>query len=341
MNFQFNIVYVPGTVRLLVPFVFGLLEWSGCSFRLVANGCSPEEVGLLQRLCSRNLRLDFLALPFEKTVEHGQALSHLQSLEQSDHFCFMDSDILATGDFMNQFIPHLDRHTGVFSCSSICYRDAEKVLLASSRRVFGRYHTTEQGVCLGSTYFAIYDNLTLTRVIKSEGIDFNRYRWVDIRPCHQASLAKIGLDRQWYDTGKLLNLLLLIQGKSLVFVETPALLHIGGMSVPNMPRRRPHRRSITKRLMRSVQRLSRKLNPGLKTKASLQAEHSVEQRRRRRRTAISRYFGHLLQSLSEERPTPVRPTLGDAEIEERVDSITIHLAELCRRNREEITRLNI
>jgi hypothetical protein len=336
---QFNIIYVPGTVKLLTLFVFSLLEWSDCSFRLVSNGCLPEEIDLLRRLCSTTRRLEYLALPFEKVVEHGQALSYLQSLEHSDHFCFIDSDILATGDFLDQFVPLLEQYAGVFSCSSICFRDQEKILLESSLQIFGRHHVTEQGMCLGSTYFAIYNNPTLAQVIQSTRIGFARYRWSDIPPHHQASLTAIGLERKSYDTGKLLNLVLLIRGERTIFLETPALQHIGGMSVTNIPSCKLHSVLIASAFRRLVRRLVGKLNPASGTVASPRAENLSEGERRRRRATITHYFRHLIKALLEKQAIPAKPTLDDAEIEVKVGWITTHIIELYQRNEKTIDRL--
>ena len=43
--------------------IWSMLEHSNCHFRLVGNGCSPEEMALLRRLSEQSPRLAFLALP--------------------------------------------------------------------------------------------------------------------------------------------------------------------------------------------------------------------------------------------------------------------------------------
>ena len=57
---QFNIIYTPYTARYLSMFVPSLLEWMDCRFRIVANGCLPDEVEALRALCETSERLEFL-----------------------------------------------------------------------------------------------------------------------------------------------------------------------------------------------------------------------------------------------------------------------------------------
>lgn len=228
---KFNIVYTPTTVKYLQLFIFSLLKWLKCSFRLVANGCSVEEMRVLQTLCHNNSRLDFLTIPSKKMVKHGPVLSYLQTLEQSDTFCFMDSDILAVGDFLSEQIPCVGKYAGVFSGSPVFRKIDEQTLTEIDPKITGRFNQTATGICLGSTHLAIYDNQVLTQMIQSTGIDFDRYDYADVPTQYQGWLAERGLKKARYDTGKLLNLLLLAQGEQLVFIESPCLLHIGGISM--------------------------------------------------------------------------------------------------------------
>jgi GT2 family glycosyltransferase len=154
MDLTFNIIYTRGTVRYLRLLVFSLLKWSESSFRLVANACSPEEVRLLQELCYKNSRLEFLALPSERGMQHSEVLSYLQALERLDHFCFMDSDIIATGDFVNEMLPYLDNHAAVFSAPPLWCTEEEQILPDTFPVMGGRFNRTSSGLCIGSTHFA-------------------------------------------------------------------------------------------------------------------------------------------------------------------------------------------
>ena len=140
MELNFNIVYTVGTVRYLRLLVFSLLKWSEASFRLVANGCSPEEAHMLEELCRSSSQLEFLALPSTTLLPHSDVLSHLQSMEQSQYFCFMDSDILATGDFVSEMAPYLGQYSAVFSATPIWCTEEEQVLPDILPRMPGHFN---------------------------------------------------------------------------------------------------------------------------------------------------------------------------------------------------------
>jgi len=231
MQLTFNIVYIPGSVRYLRLFALSLLNSADCSFRLISNGCGPDEARLLRDFCGCSPRMEFLALPYGGMVSHGRALSCLQSQERSAYFCFMDSDILATGQFLNEFVPCVDQYAGVFSCPPVWCTAEDQVLSPTFQRMAGRYNWTESGVCLGSSYFAIYDNRVLTSLFRSTGIDFRRYLWDELSLAQCSELAGMGLKMDLYDTGKVVNLLLLCRGHELVFKESPTLKHVGGISL--------------------------------------------------------------------------------------------------------------
>ena len=334
--FSFNIIYTPGTVKYLYPFVSSLLKWSDCSFRLVSNRCRPDEIELLRRLCHQHSRLELMALPFDRVIQHGQALSYLQSLETSEYFCFLDSDILATDYFLPTFASYLDQYAGLFSCSSSWCKAEEQILPASFQRMAGRHNRTDQSVCLGSTYFCIYNNYLLTQIMQSTDINFNPYLWSEIPVQYQDELIKIGLDKAYYDTGKLLNLLLLQQGRLLAFRETTSLQHIGGLSLVSdqvMPQ------SIFGRISNLIRSQGRELK---RTAAKLTANYfsrqtgmyftDAEEKARRtllgRKFVVSSYFTHLLRALSENQPLPKLLTIDDSEIEEKVELVTMAILNL-------------
>ena len=115
MGFEFNIIFTPGTVKYLSLFLWSLLKWSDCSFRLVSNGCLPPERRYLKKLSRQNPRLEFWAIPTQNSKPHGLALNYLHAMTHSKHFCFMDSDIFATGDFIGPLARHQDQYAGIFS----------------------------------------------------------------------------------------------------------------------------------------------------------------------------------------------------------------------------------
>ncbi len=308
MNLTFHIIYTPGTVKYLSLLVFSLLKWSDCSFRLVANGCTSGEVRLLQALCHNSNRLELLVLPSKTMIKHGEALSYLQSLNHSEYFCFMDSDILSNGDFLHEFGLYLNRYAGIFSGDSVWCKHEEQVLPESFPKMAGRYNRTSRGECLGSSYFAIYDNRVLTQVIRSTGANFRKYQWQELPNQYQTQLAKMNLKKEKYDTGKILNLLLLSTDAPLIFKNNPSLQHIGCMSssftLNNSDFWKPSR-NLKELLARIPEEQSRQL-------MLLQ----------KRKSLTSHYFNQFFQSLFEKQPLPTIPEIADPEIEERITSLT-------------------
>lgn len=345
MDLEFNIVYTTGTVRYLRLLVFSLLKWSDCSFRLVANACSPEEVRLLQELCRKSTRLEFLALPSRTIMLHSEVLSYLQPLERADYFCFMDSDILASGDFVSEMSPYLDQHAGVFSATPIWCTEEEQILPQTFPRMPGHFNRTSSGICIGSTYFAMYDNRVLSQLIESTGIGFSRYRWEEIPPPCQSQVIRAGLKKTRYDTGKLLNALLVAQGKRLMYVDSQMLRHIGGVSAREaLQRGLRHERSPRSKAWGAVakgKRLLRRLTgmEAARTEKTplTEAERAEFFRRRQKRWPTANYFSELFRSLFENQPLPTIPDIGDAEIERRIEAVGADIAALYEEFGEQLT----
>ena len=111
MKLKFNIIYSPGDVLYSRLFLLSLLKWSEGSFRVVNNGCTGIEKDMLKQLCDNHARLEYYDLSSDNIILHGAALSHLHAIEESDYFCFMDPDIFAVGNFMEEFIPHIDQYS--------------------------------------------------------------------------------------------------------------------------------------------------------------------------------------------------------------------------------------
>jgi hypothetical protein len=336
MEIQFNIIYTTGTVKHLRLFVFSLLKWSDSAFRLVANACSPQEMRLLRELCQKSPRLEFLALPYKRPSPHDKTLSYLQSIERSDYFCFMDSDMLATGDFMGEMSPYLRGHAGVFSGSPIWCTKEEQVLPATLPRVRGQFSRTADGVCLGSSYFAIYDNRVLTQFIQSTGIDFRRYWWREVAPQHQGLLAGLGLKKDRFDTGKLLNVLLPAEDKPIVFVDSQFLQHIGSVSIRGALKASSHPVNLLKstrwgpavKLRQWIKRLRGGRASAGADGVTLDAERAEIHKMRGRMMATAVYFDQLFDSLFENKPLPPVPHVDDPAVEERVGSVTAHIVSL-------------
>jgi len=239
----------------------------------------------------------------------------------------MDSDVLATGEFLHELAPELSLHSGVFSGSPIWCSDEEQILPERFQRMAGRYNKSATGVCLGSTYVAMYDNRVLRSLVQSTGIDFRRYRWEGISEEYQNRIADLGLKKDRYDTGKVLNLLLLAQGRGIIFKDVSSLHHIGGIdtgiaregdlfevradSVQNAPHSLPHRMRRRVIGLLQFQRLSRE-----------RTERKALRTKSEKKHVTCRYFRQLLDALCEGRPCPSLPALGDPDIEDRIRFVT-------------------
>lgn len=325
MSLTCNIIYTPGTVRYLTFFVYSLLHWSDCSFRLVANGCSQEEAHELQRFCRQSTRLAFYRLPTSKIMPHGLALNHLHDLSQEEKFCFMDSDIYASAEFMNQFLSVCQQDTGVFSCSPIWCKAEEQVLSSRNPIMAGEFNRTAHGLCLGNTYFALYNHQRLTRFRQQMGIGFERLLWREIATIHQQHLRKLNLQKEFYDTGKLLNIFLQQQGDSLCVLESNAVHHLGGVSIVPIQRQQAAERMASGATHHFLQNLIQG------TKHRLRRLWQPEYYRfgfSQRRGLYKVYFHDLLVALRENGPLPEMPRTGEPEMEERIGTATQQMRSL-------------
>lgn len=338
-----NTIYTPGSVQYLYMFVLSWLKWSNCLFRLVVNGCTLEEVRILQEFCTKDSRLDLLILSSTKVMSHGEILNSLQALEQSEYFCFMDPDILVTGEFLQNVVPALGRYAGVFLGAPLWNDNGDQILPENEQNIWGRYNRTPENVCLGSTYFAIYNNTALSKMICSTGLSFDKYVWEDIPECCQRQIAQMGLQRKFYDTGKVLNLLLQAQGELLTFKEMPYLQHIGGI---NQYLLRKIRRPMSRRLKKDLRQLPEaqaaplltKLDnvQDLKTLGMMLTDEEwevflpvfVPLEVQKLRLSIARYIIRLLHALVEYQPLPAPPKADVPEFKEKIQDITSNIVRL-------------
>lgn len=311
MSFCFHIVYTPGSVRPLLFLVHSLLQWSDCTFRLVANGCTRQEAQLLVDFCQHNPRLHFLRLPSARMMGHGPALNYLQAHNDGDYFCFMDSDIYAAGNFMPEFEPYLQDGSPValFSGAPLEQPAEGWVMPDGYPLLDGRFNRTKSGLCLGSTYFAIYNNQRVSALRRAIGIGFEGYHWEKIPVALQKQLTENGLVYPRYDTARVFNLFLHLQGATFLYQPSATLRHLGGVS-----------------RLTNVQTLSWVRQLKIYAKQWLKGERlrlSDQQF-----TPIELYFAEFFPALHHQRPLPALPVLEDATLLERVQRTTAELRQL-------------
>ncbi|MFC1791161.1 hypothetical protein ACFL0I_01685 [Gemmatimonadota bacterium] len=227
----FNLVYVGGAVRYLLPFVHTLVKHEpDCRFRLIANGCSQEEERRIESVCQQHGTLSFLSLDSPQVQGHGAVLAQLQKMEQSPYLAVMDSDIFAVGPFVERAISALEGRDALFSCRSIKTLPQEAIMPEGYRLMYGPYMESTHPRFLGGTYFAIYRNKPLSEFLRTAGIDFRNYWWEEVPVHHQATLKEMQLDVLFYDTGKLLNILMQHQGYDMGYEPLENLVHLGAGS---------------------------------------------------------------------------------------------------------------
>lgn len=292
-DLTFHIIFTPGTVKYLRLFTLSLLKWLDCSFRLVPNGCSQEETEMLRRFVERHARLELLALPWKEIQKHSKVLIYLQQQEQSEFFGFLDSDIFATGNFLQEASEAL-QHADAFFSGLPFWQDAEEYSWKRNMTEISGHHTrTQEGRVLGATYCAIYRNALLADLATSTNIALRAYRWKKIAPAYRARLRKVGLKTRFYDTAKLSNIFLQEQGAKLCYQDLPSLHHIGGFSANTASTR--HRKLSRNRVLKDIKRPLSNMRDWLFHREYLrQWDADME-----RIALYKQHFSHLLVNLIE------------------------------------------
>jgi len=295
-------------------------------YRIISNGCSRKEEKWLETFCEINFRLEYYKLPGHEMVEHSQVITHLLTLEQGEYFCFMDPDIIASGDFMEPFYPLLSQYSGVFSGTAIWLNKEGQVLPKSEKVMGGRFNITEDGFCLGSTFFAIYHYQTINQYLKRSPITFDKYNsWGKIPSECQFRLGKNQLRMKRYDTGKILNILMQLDGEKFVFYDSPHLYHIGGLSSLLVG---PLSKVRHRGLVRGLNKISSRkyLNKLIKGQTSTETKYI-------RRDAAD-YFTHLLEALFEGKKLPKIFRVRDKKISRDIQTASELIITLYNENKE-------
>lgn len=303
VDLTFNIIYTTMTVHHLLPFVSTFLEYTNCKFRLVDNGCTSEEHQILEAFCRQSDRLSFYSFNSANVIPHGQALSQLQEMETSDYFAFMDSDIFATGIFLESHLQSLQEHIAICSCLPIWHSQNEVEMRENFTIMGGCFLKTHNHHFLGVSYYAIYRNHQLTEAIRATGISFSSYHWPQIPNPHQQTLQRLGLQKNFYDTGKVLNILLQQRGETITYQPTPHLVHIGAFSGLSLQYKSEYyklRNYMLQHLPSPVRMYLRRLrHPAYQIMSAI--EQADLDFRTVRRRSTTQYLSHLLTLSSEEK----------------------------------------
>lgn len=341
----FNIIYTPGTVRYLTPFIPTLLKWSDCRFRLVANGCTDKECELLTAVCSLDDRLELLVMPESRMVPHGETLDFLHARTDSDYFCFMDSDILATGPFLDDFSDELAAAEVFSSCLPLWHHLDDITIPDDFDHMHGIHAYTESGLTIACDYFVIYNNKAFTETRQETGVGLTVVGWQDIAPENQQALQAMGQQCTDYDSGKVLTMLMASRGARIRYKQSDQLKHIGGFTEVGafegaLLYSRGSMDNFANKLPGPVGRMAINLADiwyawQRGNKANIWRENLSLTSRIRRRNTTARYFYLLLIGLMDDSPTPKVPKLGDAIAEQRLAEVSAEIAALIKQLRAE------
>ena len=229
-DFVFNIVWTGTVFPYLKFFVASQLAHSDARFRFVANACPPDQVALLEAYAAEHDQVvEVLVVSTDEMITHGASLEKVRAIrDDGDYFCLIDSDIRAAGPFVSDFAAVLDAGAaGVTSGRGVW--STSDVVPEGHAGVNGEYFWSRDGFLFGSPHFAMYRRAAIDEVAERWGVGFGS-GGPDLSPEAAAALVQAGHEYWLYDTGKLLNVFLQIDGYELRHMEHEQLLHIGGMS---------------------------------------------------------------------------------------------------------------
>lgn len=279
-----NVIYTGGTVARLAPFLDTLLERTPWDFRLVANGCRADETAHLARRGDRYPgRVELRTVSGGAAIPHGDALDRLVERETAPYFAVMDSDIFATGAPSADLVPP-DGVGGVCSCLPMWHRPSDAVMPSGYRIMGGRYLRTEHGIPLGCTYAMTYDAAVLRATLDRWDVTLRAYDWRELPKPVRVELSERNVRCDRYDTAKIANLMLHVDGRPVEYVEMPELVHVGAQSGPSAPRRPG--RSLVRR-GRSAVRTSIAFTNRSRARRLMAEARSTADLRTRRRSAVA------------------------------------------------------
>lgn len=339
-DFEFHVVYTPGSVRYLSFLVWSLVDASEASFRLVSNGCDPVERAHLQTMSGQHPRLSYVELPVESVVPHGTVLDHLLAASRSRYFCFVDSDLFAVGGFLDALRDSIRTSAGVFTGVPVWVKQTERSLPEDFLYVNGSYCRTSAGLDLGVTYLAIYERALLEGITDRFGVGFGVYGWDDLSEPIRRRLRSVDRERRRYDTGKVVNLLLAAEGAALHTLDVPNVHHIGGISFEVGSERRragDRRHALVRAALRSpagpaVRRLRRQRTMSAYRRQYATAPVSEFRlnatQRAMCRDPVRSHFLHVIRALVAGAPVPEPPPVDDPEVADRLASAHRHLVDV-------------
>jgi hypothetical protein len=226
-----HVIFVRNSVERLLPFLSSLLTNTDQRIRIVSNGCTESELHTLRAVRDRNPRAELVIESRDEVVQHGVLLERLLDTDTGEYFIFADSDVLATRT--TSFAPLLPTGGDVARCSGLpLWLDESGTTAPPGFRVLGgRFlRVTDSDVVVGCSYIAAYRADRLRQLIRDWGVGLRMANWHELPQRVRAELDRQALRFDFYDTCKLANILLQVDGDIVGIVELPGLIHVGAQS---------------------------------------------------------------------------------------------------------------
>lgn len=307
-----NIVWTGDVFDRLRYFVASQMANSRSRFRFVANGCPPAELDKMEAFRARHPeRVVEVLHVFDDMKAHGQALDAVRAIrDDGPWFGLIDPDIKATAPFVGDLLSTLPDGGAITSGKEVWSRDS--FLPDGHPGLAGEFFFDRDGFVFGSPHLAIYDRASLEQTCERWGVGLGS-AGPDLRDDAKAALAEIGRSYLVYDTAKLVNLFLQIDGRSLVHRDLDQILHIGGLSHYLYP-------------------------SGYITTED--GEQEVEWSKWgdivAARLAVARYTGHLLGALVDGLTPPELPTVDDDHLAAVLPQVRQEVVDLVERYRSDV-----
>lgn len=228
--FVFNVVWTGRAFDVLEPLVLSQVIWSQARFRFIANACEPGQLEALERFSAEHPGrvVEVTEVSVERMIRHGDALDSIfKTRDDGELFCFIDPDVVACGPFLPFFRSVLERSDAVTSGREVWSQG--NVRPAEHPGVNGEYFFDQDGFTFGSPHIAVYRRSVVTETMARWSVGFSS-AGNDLPESTRQKLDVAGRLYRVYDTGKVLNVLLQLDGYRLRHEENPALIHIGGVS---------------------------------------------------------------------------------------------------------------
>lgn len=183
-------------------------------------------------------RIAYYSLGATRPIEHGLALNHLFERFTEPYFGMVDSDIIASGDFMAGIPSLFPGKAAVFSGSPVWAADEDMVIANDCTWIGARHRKLADDTRVGNSYFAIYDRAVLDPVWRATPRGFATHDRYQLSRSRQKAFATRGWRYVMFDTARVVNLQLLLDGHELEHLVLPTLHHVGGFSAENFARRK-------------------------------------------------------------------------------------------------------